>query len=349
MVMNAIGTRPRLRRSVLGPAVVLWSVLGVLLLCFATIAYADPPTTTPRDLSGWQTSSFTVYLDCLAGEASGDELYATCYRMDWETAFNEKLWSSGHTSGTLWVWYYFLSRPHEGIRQFSYYSRGYNAQAGTYETEPTKSMTVKIDTSSPTADVLEAPDGWVRAARTLEFTASDSASGVKTFNLNADAAANTWTYGEGTASVAQSWTVAAPGDHSNDGMHTFEYWATDWVDHESVHGEYSGSFAFGVDTRRPRVQAPSAASVRRYRTATLKCRVYDAAPSAGTADVTVRIKTLRGKTVKTLRLYDQKVGKLLKCRFSCLLGKGTYRFYVSATDPAGNPQEKVRSNILRVR
>jgi hypothetical protein len=123
-------------------------------------------------------------------------------------------------------------------------------------------------------------------------------------------------------------------------MHAFEYWATDWVDHESVHGEYGGSFAFGVDTRRPAVQAPSAASVRQYRAATLKCRVSDAAPSAGTADVTIRVKTLRGRTVKTLKLYDQGVGKMLKGRFFCTLSKGTYRFYVSATDPAGNPRRR---------
>ena len=60
-----------------------------------------------------------------------------------------------------------------------------------------------------------------------------------------------------------------------------------------------------IDTRRPTTVAPYRASVRRYRYVTLRYSVKDPKPTCGKATVTIRITTLGGRTVKTLRAGTQ--------------------------------------------
>jgi hypothetical protein len=48
-------------------------------------------------------------------------------------------------------------------------------------------------------------------------------------------------------------------------------------------------------------------------------------------------------------VLDRQVNTLLKYRFRRTLKKGSYRFYVYATDATGNSQGKVVSNLLVVR
>ena len=104
-----------------------------------------------------------------------------------------------------------------------------------------------------------------------------------------------------------------------------------------------------IDTRKPVTKAPYAASVAAGRTATLKYQVTDPRPGSPKATVMIKIKTLSGTSVKTLKLGRVPVGKLLSARFSCKLTKKTYRFYVYATDLAGNAQATVGSNRFTVR
>jgi hypothetical protein len=348
MVMDAMSASSRVRKRSLMSAVALLCLgVATLLLGFAAAAYADPPTTTPEGLPGWQSSAFTIHLDCSAGTANGDELSVTRYRMDWESAYHEAVWPAGWVGGTLSVMYYFVSQ--DGIHQFSYYSVGHNDDSDANEQEATKSMPVKIDTSSPTVVVDPTPAGWVGAGQTLSFTATDSASGLQSLNLKVDGAANTWTYGEGTASSAETWSVPAPADHSNDGLHSYEYWATDWVGHESWHDSSSGSFSFGIDTRRPAPTAPYGARVRRGRTAKLFYKTVDLAPNGGTATVTIKVKNLGGTTVKNVTLAGKRVNTLLAWRFRCKLAKRTYKYFVYAIDAAGNTQASVGKNRLVVR
>ncbi len=104
-----------------------------------------------------------------------------------------------------------------------------------------------------------------------------------------------------------------------------------------------------IETTRPATKAPSAASVRRYATATLKYRVDDARPGSPTAAVTIKIKNSRGSVVKTLSLGTKSVNTSLSAKFVCTLPKGTYRFYVYATDQASNTQSSTGNNKLVVR
>jgi hypothetical protein len=113
-------------------------------------------------------------------------------------------------------------------------------------------------------------------------------------------------------------------------------------------GGASATCAACIDTARPRTRAPFGATVRRGRTATLKYKVVDPRPGSPTANVTIRIETLAGKTVKWLRYRNKAVNKLLSARFVCRLAKRTYRFKVYATDQAGNWEARVGHNLLVV-
>ena len=104
-----------------------------------------------------------------------------------------------------------------------------------------------------------------------------------------------------------------------------------------------------VDAPAPTVKAPSAANVVKGKKATLKYRVDDAAPNLGTAKAGIKIKKRKGKVVKTIEVGAKAVNVVQKATFTCKLAKGTYKFYVTATDAAGNRSVKAAVNKLTVR
>ena len=105
-----------------------------------------------------------------------------------------------------------------------------------------------------------------------------------------------------------------------------------------------------IDSRRPTTRAPRRASARRNAHATLRYRVNDPLPSSGRAMVAIKVKTLGGKTVKTYRLASRKaVNAALTYKVSCTFKRGTYRFFVYATDLADNKQVKAGRNLLTVK
>ena len=76
----------------------------------------------------------------------------------------------------------------------------------------------------------------------------------------------------------------------------------------------------------------------------------DPEPCCGSADVTIEIRTLGGRLVKTLRRFDRPTNAHLPAHFrTCRLKARNYRFFVLATDAAGNRQAGVASNRLVVR
>ena len=104
-----------------------------------------------------------------------------------------------------------------------------------------------------------------------------------------------------------------------------------------------------LDTVAPTTVAPSASKVIKGRKATLKYQVNDAAPNLGTATAIIKIKNRTGKVVKTIKPGVKAVNVLQKAAFTCKLAKGTYKFYVTATDAAGNVAAKAAVNKLIVR
>jgi hypothetical protein len=145
--------------------------------------------------------------------------------------------------------------------------------------------------------------------------------------------------------VYDTLNFPAEADHSWDGATLIYCKAHDLAGHESAVQQ----FTVRIDTRKPTGKALYAVTVRKGRTATLKYKIVDAAPNGGTATaVKIVIKNRYGKVVKTIRLGTKKVNTAYSVRFTCKLAKGTYRFYVSGKDVAGNTA-KVGSNRLTVR
>lgn len=101
-----------------------------------------------------------------------------------------------------------------------------------------------------------------------------------------------------------------------------------------------------LDTSRPRTYAPYRSVARYRRYATLRYKVRDG--TSNRARVTIYIKNSRRRVVKRLCVYSY-VNRYVAKRFRCTLRRGTYRFYVYATDLAGNRQSRVGYNRFVVR
>jgi photosystem II stability/assembly factor-like uncharacterized protein len=202
------------------------------------------------------------------------------------------------------------------------------------------------DPAAPITTAAGADSLWHNATQTVRLTSADDPNtsgkaGVYSITTQMNGAAPVVTLGT-TVNV----TVAAdPVHHSTDGVSTISYYATDKVGNV----EAAQTVNVRIDTRRPQTAALARASVRRHRTALLKYIVNDRAPNGGNASVTIRIRTLKGKLVRTLEQGARSVNLLLKAKFTCTLHKGTYRYFVYATDLAGNKQSSVGVNKLVVK
>jgi hypothetical protein len=130
------------------------------------------------------------------------------------------------------------------------------------------------------------------------------------------------------------------------GTHKLKYWAQDV--NGNVEAQHVVTFTIVKDTAAPTTTA-YATSVVRYRTATLKYMVNDADPTKGTATVTIKIKNRAGRVAKTIPAVVKTVNVAQSAKFRCTLAKGTYRYYVYATDASGNVQSKAGSARLTVR
>ena len=152
-----------------------------------------------------------------------------------------------------------------------------------------------------------------------------------TANMTAPSAAGTYTY--------KVW--GAKGKPSSGGQ------ATSTTYQITVVGGGGGGGT--VDTVAPTTLAPSAAKVVKGKKATLKYQVNDASPNLGTASAVITIKNKAGKVVKTLKPGSKAVNALQSATFTCKLAKGKYKFYVTATDAAGNPSSNTAVNKLTVK
>jgi hypothetical protein len=153
--------------------------------------------------------------------------------------------------------------------------------------------------------------------------------------------------GDGTFAPKKSYMVGltpfcvAAGDVNGDGLKDLAS--------ANCYGNSFGLVTQIVDDVAPVTLAPYKATVVRGRRATLRYRVNDAEPNGGAADVTIVVKTLTGRTVRTAILGSRQVNAPLTYRFRCTLRKKTYKFFVYATDTAGNVQATIGSNRLVVK
>jgi hypothetical protein len=198
--------------------------------------------------------------------------------------------------------------------------------------------------STPPVTTSDAPSGWKHASVTVHLSPTDAGSGM----VGGLAKTEYSTDGGSSWTTGSSVTILAdPVAHLTDGVTTISYRSVDAAGNVAA----VQTCHVKLDTRKPTPKAPWIASARRGRTATLKYRVNDPLPNGGTATVTIKVKNHAGKIVKTLRCGVKAVNTTLSVRFTVprTWKAGTYRFYVYATDAAGNVQAKVGSNKLLVR
>ena len=199
------------------------------------------------------------------------------------------------------------------------------------------SADVTLD-STPPVTTNDAPTGWKNASVTVHLSPTDAGSGMTGGSAKTEYSTDggtTWTTGT-------SLTITAdPVAHTTDGITTINYRSVDNAGNVAA----VQTCRVELDTRKPITKAPSCASARRGRTATLKYRANDLPPNGGTATVTIKVKTLHGTLKKTLRCGVKAVNTTLTVRFKVPLTwkAGTYRFFVYAIDAAGNAQAKVGS------
>ena len=254
---------------------------------------------------------------------------------------------AGPASQTAWV-----ANMTAPLTPGTYYFKVWNVRGPDNSNGQAKAVTYSIAVSAPPVLDTTAPtstaggvtaNGWYHLPQVVNLTASDNAggSGVKSITYTLDGGSPV-TVNAATAPVN---ILADAVTHGDDGAHTIVYWATDNADNV----EATRSLTVNIDTNQPTTTAPSAASVKRGNKATLRYQVDDVAPNGGNAVVVIKIKNAAGKVVKTLKLGAKPVNTAGAAKFTCKLARGKYRFFVSATDTAGNVQSNIARNKLVVR
>ena len=217
----------------------------------------------------------------------------------------------------------------DGLHTISYFSTD-----NVGNVEATKTTQVGIDTQLPVTGVSGSDAKWHRKPVTLTLSAQDHGlAGVKLTQYKIDKRA--WTTGTHV-------TVKAPANHTSDGIHTVYYRSLD----KAGNREVARSCKVRIDTLGPTCRATAAARAVTGTKVALRYRVNDT--RSATANVTIVVKKSSGSTVKTIKLGSRRTGRAYSASFVCKLAAGSYRYYVYATDLAGNHQAKVGTNALTV-
>jgi hypothetical protein len=205
------------------------------------------------------------------------------------------------------------------------------------------SFTVTDDFTAPTVTAAglqrSAMTGWKNKAVAVTLTASDGSGG-------SGAAAISYTLDGGpTQTYGGAFTVSGAASH------VVTYWAVDAVGN-------TGSPTTGyvnIDLSAPS-SAPGPLRVRRtvaVRHSVLKVpvTVTDPLPSAGTAQVVIRVVSPTGKTLAKVIRAGVVVNKArtVSLRLPVTLKRGTYAIRTVATDAAGNVQTRAGRAQLTVR
>ena len=186
------------------------------------------PTTTATNLqtdgsTGWSIASVVVTLSASDGESG---VAATYYTVDNgpKTTYQGPFVVSSDGSHAISYW----SVDNVGNAE--------NPHAGW----------VNIDTTAPTV-IDNAGSSWHNSDATVQLAATDPDSGVQSVSYR-PAGTSSWTT---TTGKTAQFTVSAPADGSNDGVHTYEYRATDNVGNTSA----TKTCTVRVDTQGPTVSS----------------------------------------------------------------------------------------------
>jgi hypothetical protein len=195
-------------------------------------------------------------------------------------------------------------------------------------------LPVVAETTDPVVTISGADSAWHKAPVALSFSATDAQSGVQKLQYMAPPGAPAWTEGA-------SYTVPL----TTQGAIAVSAQATDWCNRVGT-----ASATVNIDTTKPTTDALNAVSVKKGKTAKLKFRIGEPTNLSPSAKVVLKVKAVKSrKVVKSKTLTGVAMNVLQTHRFKVTFKKGAYRWYVYATDLAGNPQANVDSSTLRVR
>ncbi len=192
-------------------------------------------------------------------------------------------------------------------------------------------LAVSNETTDPTVTIQGADSGWHNRPVTLTFAGSDPQSGVQKVQYRCPPAVGSWTTGT-------TYTVPA----STQGEITVSAQVLDWCDRVG-----SASAVVKIDITRPIPDALNAVSVKRGKVAKLRFRVSEPAGLSPTATVLLQVKKGR-KVVMSKTLSGVPMNATEQYSFRAAMTKGSYAWYVSARDEAGNVQAKADKASFRV-
>jgi len=287
--------------------------------------FAPPDTTAPvttDDTDGlWHKAAVTVHFSATDG---GSGVSYTQWSTNGGTTW---------TNGASVVIAAPADHSADGSHTISYRSID---RVGNTET-PAKSCTVKIDTQRPSTTDDVNDTAWHGAVVTVHLTATDPSPGSGMSGGSAKT--------EYKLDGAAGWSTGTSVPVSGDGIHTVVYRSTDAAGNLETPDK---SCTVKIDTRGPTTVARARCSVRQGRKATFKYRVNDPVPGSPTARVTIKVKKRSGATVKTLKPGVKNTNVNLTYPWTCKLKKGSYRWWIYATDAAGNVQVKIGKGYLTV-
>ena len=195
-------------------------------------------------------------------------------------------------------------------------------------------LAVLPETTDPAVTISGADAGWHNTAVPLTFGATDSQSGVQKVQYQSPPTVASWT--DGT-----SYSVPV----TTQGAITVSVQALDWCNRVGT-----ASATVNIDTTKPGTDALNAVSVKRGKTAKLKYRITEPTNLSPSARVVLKIKSARGgNTVKTITIRGATMNAAKSYSFKVTLRKGSYKWYVYATDLAGNTQANVDSAKFTVK
>jgi hypothetical protein len=195
---------------------------------------------------------------------------------------------------------------------------------------------VRDDDIPPVTTVTGLTGTWQRATTTFDLVATDVGLGVeRTF----------YRFGQnGEYIIGTQVTVKAPKNHSNDGLHTVQFFSIDKV----LNWEFPvKQVQVGIDTRPP-VTSVASADVARGGAFRPKYRVDDAT-SPRALDAILVVTNASHKVVWRSSL-GRPVTRMWRTGGASpmTLPRGTYRMQVLAHDLAGNAQSGTKSGTLTV-
>jgi hypothetical protein len=195
---------------------------------------------------------------------------------------------------------------------------------------------LKFDTLAPYTRVSGVPAGWAKPPVNLVFTSSDDGSGVSATwaNLND---------GFGWNALFNDKVVTLTANGAN----TVNYEASDnSVDANGFPNlESERSVTVRVDNTRPVPAAYANVSARYGAMASLRYK----ATETWTPTCAVKIVIKRGTiTVRTISLGQKASNTWFSASTKANLARGTYTWYVYATDLAGNTQSVIPHRTLRI-